>query len=80
MPAVLAVVGIDMVNFGVVMTLLIMQRTSLVNMCLYAVESFAKVDLGLRNTLLLAILPSPCCAPLFPRCPSGYRNYVMSHG
>ena len=39
--------GIDMVNFGVVMTLLIMigNLTPPVGMCLFAVESFAKVGL-----------------------------------
>jgi tripartite ATP-independent transporter DctM subunit len=39
--------GVDMVNFGVVMTLLIMigNLTPPVGMCLFAVESFAKVGL-----------------------------------
>jgi C4-dicarboxylate transporter DctM subunit len=40
--------GIDLVNFGVVMTLLIMigNLTPPVGMCLFAVQSFSKVSLG----------------------------------
>jgi tripartite ATP-independent transporter DctM subunit len=40
--------GIDLINFGVVMTLLIMigNLTPPVGMCLYAVSSFSKVSLG----------------------------------
>ncbi len=40
--------GIDLVNFGVVMTLLIMigNLTPPVGMCLYAVSSFTKVRIG----------------------------------
>jgi C4-dicarboxylate transporter, DctM subunit len=40
--------GIDLVNFGVVMTLLIMigNLTPPVGMCLYAVSSFSKVSIG----------------------------------
>lgn len=40
--------GIDLVNFGVVMTLLIMigNLTPPVGMCLFAVQSFSKVPLG----------------------------------
>ena len=54
--------GIDMINFGVVMTLLIMigNLTPPVGMCLFAVESFAKVGiwkLAAESTpYLLAIL------------------------
>jgi TRAP-type C4-dicarboxylate transport system permease large subunit len=48
--------SIDMVNFGVVMTLLIMigNLTPPVGMCLFAVESFAKVGVW---TLALECLP-----------------------
>ena len=40
--------GIDLVNFGVVMTLLIMigNLTPPVGMCLFAVSSFSKVSIG----------------------------------
>ncbi len=48
--------GVDMVNFGVVMTLLIMigNLTPPVGMCLFAVESFAKIGVW---TLALECLP-----------------------
>ena len=40
--------GIDLVNFGVVMTLLIMlgNLSPPVGMCLFAVSSFSKVNIG----------------------------------
>ena len=65
--------GIDLVNFGVVMTLLIMigNLTPPVGMCLFAVSSFSKVNLGelsrevwpylvgiLIVTILIAYIPS----------------------
>jgi C4-dicarboxylate transporter DctM subunit len=48
--------GIDLVNFGVVMTLLIMigNLTPPVGMCLFAVASFSKVNMG---TLAKEVLP-----------------------
>jgi len=48
--------GIDLVNFGVVMTLLIMigNLTPPVGMCLFAVTSFSKVNIG---TLAKEVLP-----------------------
>ena len=48
--------GIDLVNFGVVMTLLIMvgNLTPPVGMCLFAVSSFSKVSIG---TLSKEVLP-----------------------
>jgi tripartite ATP-independent transporter DctM subunit len=48
--------GIDLVNFGVVMTLLIMlgNLTPPVGMCLFAVSSFSKVNIG---TLSREVLP-----------------------
>jgi C4-dicarboxylate transporter DctM subunit len=48
--------GIDLVNFGVVMTLLIMvgNLTPPVGMCLFAVTSFSKVSIG---TLSKEVLP-----------------------
>ena len=48
--------GIDLVNFGVVMTLLIMigNLTPPVGMCLFAVTSFSKVSIG---TLAKEVLP-----------------------
>jgi len=48
--------GIELVNFGVVMTLLIMigNLTPPVGMCLFAVSSFSKVDVG---TLSVEVLP-----------------------
>jgi C4-dicarboxylate transporter, DctM subunit len=64
--------GIDLVNFGVVMTLLIMigNLTPPVGMCLYAVSSFSKVPIGALSgevwpylvgitivTILIAFLP-----------------------
>jgi C4-dicarboxylate transporter DctM subunit len=65
--------GIDLVNFGVVMTLLIMlgNLTPPVGMCLFAVSSFSKVNLGelsrevwpylvgiLIVTMMIAYIPS----------------------
>jgi TRAP-type C4-dicarboxylate transport system permease large subunit len=48
--------GIDLINFGVVMTLLIMvgNLTPPVGMCLFAVSSFSKVSIG---TLSREVLP-----------------------
>jgi TRAP-type C4-dicarboxylate transport system permease large subunit len=48
--------GFELVNFGVVMTLLIMigNLTPPVGMCLFAVSSFSKVDVG---TLSIEVLP-----------------------
>ena len=48
--------GFELVNFGVVMTLLIMigNLTPPVGMCLFAVSSFSKVDVG---TLSMEVLP-----------------------
>ena len=48
--------GLDLVNFGVVMTLLIMigNLTPPVGMCLFAVSSFSKVSVG---TLAREVLP-----------------------
>jgi C4-dicarboxylate transporter, DctM subunit len=65
--------GIDLINFGVVMTLLIMigNLTPPVGMCLFAVSSFSKVSLGALSkevwpyligilivTILIAYVPS----------------------
>jgi TRAP-type C4-dicarboxylate transport system permease large subunit len=48
--------GFELVNFGVVMTLLIMigNLTPPVGMCLFAVSSFSKVDVG---ALSIEVLP-----------------------
>ncbi len=50
--------GIDLVNFGVVMTLLIMigNLTPPVGMCLYAVSSFSKVPIGVLSKEVLPYL------------------------
>ena len=49
--------GIDLVNFGVVMTLLIMvgNLTPPVGMCLFAVTSFSKVSIGTLAKEVLAL-------------------------
>jgi C4-dicarboxylate transporter, DctM subunit len=75
--------GIDMVNFGVVMTLLIMvgNLTPPVGMCLFAVESFAKV--GIWNLAyeslpyLLAILAVTILCAFVPEIALWLPNYVM---
>ena len=48
--------GIDLINFGVVMTLLIMvgNLTPPVGMCLFAVSNYSKVDIA---TLSKEVLP-----------------------
>jgi C4-dicarboxylate transporter, DctM subunit len=75
--------GIDMVNFGVVMTLLIMigNLTPPVGMCLFAVESFAKV--GIWNLAyeclpyLIAILAVTILCAFVPEIALWLPNYVM---
>jgi tripartite ATP-independent transporter DctM subunit len=75
--------GIDMVNFGVVMTLLIMvgNLTPPVGMCLFAVESFAKV--GIWNLAaeslpyLLSILAVTVLCAFVPEIALWLPNYVM---
>jgi tripartite ATP-independent transporter DctM subunit len=75
--------GIDMVNFGVVMTLLIMvgNLTPPVGMCLFAVESFARV--GIWNLALecapylVAILAVTLLCAFVPEIALWLPNYVM---
>ena len=75
--------GIDMVNFGVVMTLLIMigNLTAPVGMCLFAVESFARV--GIWNLALeclpylLSILAVTILCAFVPEIALWLPNYVM---
>jgi tripartite ATP-independent transporter DctM subunit len=75
--------GIDMVNFGVVMTLLIMvgNLTPPVGMCLFAVESFAKV--GIWNLAaeslpyLLSILAVTVLCAFVPEIALWLPNYIM---
>jgi tripartite ATP-independent transporter DctM subunit len=75
--------GIDMVNFGVVMTLLIMvgNLTPPVGMCLFAVESFAKV--GIWNLAaeslpyLLSILAVTVLCAFVPEIALWLPNYAM---
>lgn len=75
--------GVEMVNFGVVMTLLIMigNLTPPVGMCLFAVESFAKV--GLWNLAyecmpyLIAILAVTILCAFVPEISLWLPNYVM---
>jgi len=75
--------GIDMVNFGVVMTLLIMigNLTPPVGMCLFAVESFAKVGiwkLALESLpYLLAILAVTILCAFVPDIALWLPNYMM---
>ena len=75
--------GIDMVNFGVVMTLLIMigNLTPPVGMCLFAVESFAKVGiwkLAAESTpYLLAILAVTILCAFVPEIALWLPNYIM---
>ena len=75
--------GIDMINFGIVMTLLIMigNLTPPVGMCLFAVESFAKV--GLWNLAyecqpyLVAILAVTILCAFVPEIALWLPNYIM---
>jgi tripartite ATP-independent transporter DctM subunit len=75
--------GVDMVNFGVVMTLLIMigNLTPPVGMCLFAVESFAKV--GLWNLAyecvpyLIAILAVTVLCAFVPEIALWLPNTMM---
>lgn len=75
--------GIDMVNFGVVMTLLIMigNLTPPVGMCLFAVESFARV--GIWNLALeclpylLSILAVTIICAFVPEIALWLPNYIM---
>ena len=75
--------GIDMVNFGVVMTLLIMigNLTPPVGMCLFAVESFAKVGLWTLAAeclpYLLAILAVTILCAFVPEIALWLPNYLM---
>ena len=75
--------GIDMVNFGVVMTLLIMigNLTPPVGMCLFAVESFAKVGLWTLAAeclpYLLAILAVTILCAFVPEIALGLPNDLM---
>ena len=78
--------GIDMVNFGVVMTLLIMigNLTPPVGMCLFAVDSFAKVgvwSLAYECTpYLIAILAVTILCAFVPEIALWLPNYVMGAG
>ena len=78
--------GIDMVNFGVVMTLLIMigNLTPPVGMCLFAVESFAKVGIWSLAyecmPYLLAILAVTVLCAFVPEIALWLPNYVMGAG
>ncbi len=75
--------GIDMVNFGVVMTLLIMigNLTPPVGMCLFAVESFARVgiwSLALECLpYLLSILAVTIICAFVPEIALWLPNYIM---
>jgi tripartite ATP-independent transporter DctM subunit len=75
--------AIDMVNFGVVMTLLIMigNLTPPVGMCLFAVESFAKVGLWRLAAeclpYLVAILAVTILCAFVPEIALWLPNYVM---
>jgi tripartite ATP-independent transporter DctM subunit len=77
--------GIDMINFGVVMTLLIMigNLTPPVGMCLYAVESFAKVGTWTLAyeclPYLLAILAVTLLCAFVPEISLWLPNYVMAN-
>ena len=75
--------GIEMVNFGVVMTLLIMigNLSPPVGMCLFAVESFAKVGLWTLSYecmpyLVTILLVTILCA-FVPEISLWLPNYVM---
>ena len=75
--------GIDMVNFGVVMTLLIMigNLTPPVGMCLFAVESFARVGLWKLAAeclpYLIAILSVTILCAFVPEIALWLPNTVM---
>ena len=75
--------GIDMVNFGVVMTLLIMigNLTPPVGMCLFAVESFAKVGLWTLAAecmpYLIALLAVTILCAFVPEIALWLPNYLM---
>lgn len=75
--------GVDMVNFGVVMTLLIMigNLTPPVGMCLFAVESFAKVGIWHLAyecfPYLFAILAVTILCAFVPEIALWLPNYVM---
>ena len=75
--------GIDMVNFGVVMTLLIMigNLTPPVGMCLFAVESFARVGLWTLAAeclpYLVAILAVTILCAFVPEIALWLPNYLM---
>ena len=75
--------GVEMVNFGVVMTLLIMigNLTPPVGMCLFAVESFAKVGIWpLALECLpygLAILLVTILCAFVPEISTWLPNYLM---
>lgn len=74
--------GVDMVNFGVVMTLLIMigNLTAPVGMCLIAVESYAKVGMWKLAAeclpYLLAILAVTLLCAFVPEIALWLPNYV----
>lgn len=78
--------GIDMVNFGVVMTLLIMigNLTPPVGMCLFAVNSFAKVGVWTLAyeslPYLLAILAVTLLCAFVPEISLWLPNYMMAQG
>ncbi len=75
--------GVDMVNFGVVMTLLIMvgNLTPPVGMCLFAVESFARVGIWKLAAecmpYLLSILAVTIICAFVPEIALWLPNYVM---
>ncbi|HSD35971.1 MAG TPA: TRAP transporter large permease [Rhodocyclaceae bacterium] len=78
--------GIDMVNFGVVMTLLIMigNLTPPVGMCLFAVDSFAKVGVWKLAyeclPYLVAILLVTILCAFVPEISLWLPNYMMGIG
>jgi C4-dicarboxylate transporter, DctM subunit len=78
--------GVEMVNFGVVMTLLIMigNLTPPVGMCLFAVESFAKVGIWPLAAeclpYLVAILLVTILCAFVPGIALWLPNYVMGPG
>jgi tripartite ATP-independent transporter DctM subunit len=75
--------GVDMVNFGVVMTLLIMigNLTPPVGMCLFAVESFARIGIWTLAwecmPYLIAILLVTILCAFVPEIALWLPNYVM---
>jgi tripartite ATP-independent transporter DctM subunit len=75
--------GVEMVNFGVVMTLLIMigNLTPPVGMCLFAVESFARVGIwklaAESMPYLIAILAVTILCAFVPEIALWLPNYVM---